>query len=104
MSGIRVYSRRPALERHNRGQHSSTNGEMSRAFAGIAGGLAQMHSRGPASHLLKAVRGQVVTLVHDEVAVIRDRIVDGSLADQALNQRHVDRACALLASASDVSD
>ena len=44
----------------------------------------------PPRDLLEAVRGQVVALVDDEVAVVGHAVVHDALAHQALNERHVE--------------
>ena len=55
---------------------------------------------GPADDLLEAPGRQMVTLVHDDLAVLRHAILDDALVDQALNHGHVQRTGCLLVAAS----
>jgi hypothetical protein len=51
--------------------------------------------------LLEALRGQMVTLIDDEMSILADSIVDDSLTNQALNKRHIHHAAWLAAPAAD---
>jgi len=43
----------------------------------------------PTDYLLKALGGQMVTFVHNEMAVFSHTILDDALAHQALNDRYI---------------
>ncbi|EXI75345.1 MAG: hypothetical protein AW07_01246 [Candidatus Accumulibacter sp. SK-11] len=54
--------------------------------------------------LLKARRRQVMAFVHDQMTVVPDTVIDHAGADEALDQRHVERAVRLVAAAADAAD
>ena len=45
---------------------------------------------GPARHLLEALRGEVMALVDDQLAIVSDLVGNHALVDQALNEGDVD--------------
>jgi hypothetical protein len=51
--------------------------------------------------LFKAVSRQMVTLIDDHMAVFTDAIVNDTLADETLDDRNIQPACWLAASAAD---
>ena len=55
----------------------------------------------PADNLLEALGGQMVAFVHNEMAVIAHAILDDALADQALDDRDIQRAGQLPLAAAD---
>jgi hypothetical protein len=54
--------------------------------------------------LLEARRRQVMAFVHDQMTVFPDAVIDYAGADEALDQRHVERAVRLVAAAADAAD
>ena len=58
----------------------------------------------PTDHLLKAVRRQMVAFIDDHLAVLGDAIVHDTLADEALNDRHVEQPGRLVAAAANAAD
>ena len=68
-------------------------------------GQAQDESRlRPTDHVFKAVRRQMVAFVADHVPVLGDAVIHDALADEALNDRHVDCAGRLLATAANAAE
>src|SRR5690606_41244786 len=53
---------------------------------------------------LKACSGQVMSLINDKMAVIGNDIVNFALANQALDQRHVDHTGGLALSGANAAD
>ena len=53
---------------------------------------------------LKACSGQVMALIDDKMAVVGNDIVDFALANQALDQRHVDHTSGFAFSGADGAD
>src|ERR1700694_5417601 len=58
----------------------------------------------PTDHLLKAMGGQMVALVDNDVAVFAHPVVNYTFAYQTLNKRNIKQAGWLLSSASDMTD
>src|SRR6266568_3284962 len=58
----------------------------------------------PTSHLLKAVRRQMVAFVNNKMTVFGHPVVNDVFADQALNERNIEHAIGFLSSASDMTD
>ena len=54
-----------------------------------------------AGHLFEAVGREVVALVHDQVAVVRDAVVDDTFPDEALNDGDVEQPGWSVSSAAD---
>ena len=54
--------------------------------------------------LLEARRRQVMAFVHDQMTVFPDAVIDHARADEALDQRYVERAVRLVAAAADAAD
>ena len=54
--------------------------------------------------LLETLGGQMVTFIHDEMAVFCQPIAHDALAHQALDDRHVERAGRLFSPAADATD
>jgi len=59
---------------------------------------------GPADDLLEAASRQMMTLVHDDLTVLRHAILDDALSYQALNDGHIERTGRFLVAASDASN
>src|SRR5215213_10396464 len=56
------------------------------------------------THALERNRRDVVTLVHDDMAIRLDQVLDAALPNQALDHRHVEPPVRLALPATDLSD
>ena len=54
--------------------------------------------------LFKAMRGKMMALVDNQVAVLCDTIIDNSVVDQTLYHRDIELSCRLSASAANLAD
>ena len=94
--GIDPMTNRPALHEDDR---------MVAIFAGDRRGQARDELRlCPADDLLETLSGQVVAFVNNQMSIICHQVTYHVLANQALDDRDVQRPCRLLSSAADSAD
>lgn len=58
----------------------------------------------PTNHLLKAVRRQVVAFIDDDLPILADAVINDPLADEALNDGHVEQPGRLVSAVANSSD
>jgi hypothetical protein len=88
--------------------HGSALHEDDRVMSVLPGDSGRQSKNEPrlrtAGDLFEAVSGEVVTLVHDQVAVSSYAVIHHTLAYQALNDRHINSAGRLVPASADPSD